>query len=268
MADEQLTLAYEANLAEWWEAHILANGGTADRSRGLDWSLDKHGGGSSMHRVRLDEAGFDGVISRCLDEAAPYGSAVWAYVSDHATPADAIERFRAAGFQHNKRFDVFIHRLDGLEVPALKQGVTIERLTGLDRFSKQVPHPYVGPVTTPARKQAIAAEQSLIQSRPDEFISYLLSVNGEPVSTVTVLVTDDMAGIYNVGTVEAARGQGHAGTLLNYALDQARQAGAQAAGLIAVAKAEALYERIGFRPEGWISWLYYSKIRMAKRVSA
>ena len=266
MADRQLTLAYEANLAEWWQAHILASGGTADCTRGLDWSLDKHGGGSSMHRIRLDEAGFDAVIDRCLDEAVPHGSAVWAYVSQHATPEDAIQRLRAMGFHHNKRFDVFIHRLDGLEVPALRAGVTIERLTGLDRFSKQVPHPYVGAVTTPARKQAIAAEQSLIQSRPDDFFSWLLCIDGVPVSSVTVLITDGMAGIYNVGTVEAARGQGHAGTLLTYALGQARQAGATAAGLIAVARAEALYERVGFRPEGWISWLYYSKTRMAKRV--
>lgn len=34
MVSQQLTLANEANLAERWEARILANGGMADRARG------------------------------------------------------------------------------------------------------------------------------------------------------------------------------------------------------------------------------------------
>ncbi|MEO9877368.1 MAG: hypothetical protein ABJM26_10135 [Anderseniella sp.] len=41
----------------------------------------------------------------------------------------------------------------------------------------------------------VAGENRLIQSRPDDFFSYLLSVDGNPVSSVTVLITDRMAGL-------------------------------------------------------------------------
>ncbi len=267
MTDDEATLAYEANLAEWWETHIVAGGGKADRELGLHWSLDRSAGGSSIHCVRLTERNADRVIDRCIDESAAHGSAIWAYVSEHSTPADALDRFKAAGFHHTKRFDVFIRDLQSLKAARLPKGVTIERLSDLDRFSKSVAHPYVGPVTTANRKKAIATESELLQQRPEDLHAYLLSVDGVPASAVTVLRTGKIAGIYNVGTVDAQRGQGYAGLLLNHVLIEAKKQGAEAAGLIAVAKAERLYERVGFSSRGWISFLYFSKTRMQARLA-
>ena len=267
MTDDEATLAYEANLAEWWETHIVAGGGKADRKRGLHWSLDRSAGGSSIHCVRLSERNADRIIDCCIDESAAYGSAIWAYVSEHSTPADALDRFKAAGFHHTKRFDVFIHDLQSLKAARLPKGVAVERLTDLGRFSMSVAHPYFGPVTTANRRRAIAAENSLLRERADDMRAYLLSVDGVPASSVTVLTTGKMAGIYNVGTVEAQRGRGLAGLLLNHALTEAKTQGAEAAGLIAVARAERLYERVGFIPRGWISFLYFSKTRIQARLA-
>ncbi len=267
MTDDEATLAYEANLAEWWEAHVVAGGGKADRKRGLHWSLDRSAGGSSIHCVRLTDRNADRTIARCIDESAACGSAIWAYVSEHSTPAGVLDRFKAAGFHHTKRFDVFIHDLKSLKAVRPPKGVKIERLGDLDMFSKSVAHPYFGPVTTANRRKAIAAESTLLRNRADDMHTWLLSVDGIPTSVVTVLMTDGMAGVYNVGTIEAQRGRGFAGLLLNHALNETRAHGANAAGLIAVARAERLYERVGFSPRGWISFLYFSKTRLQARLA-
>ncbi|MGI9463570.1 MAG: GNAT family N-acetyltransferase [Aestuariivirgaceae bacterium] len=266
MADCGPTLAFEQNLAEWWEAHVVAGGGTADRKRGLCWSLDRAGGGSGIHRVRLSEADFDVVINRCLNEACSCGSAIWAYVTNHASPKDAVARFKAAGFHHTKRFDVFVHDLRSLPAVELSGDVTIERLTDLNRFSKSVAHPYHGPVTTKLRRAAVASADVLVRTRPQDYCAYVLSVAGTPASAVTVLRTGDMAGVYDVGTIESQRGRGYARQLLAHALHEAGASGASHAGLIAVAKAERLYGRVGFYTTGdWMSFLYFSKTRMQQR---
>ncbi|MCP5081374.1 MAG: GNAT family N-acetyltransferase [Alphaproteobacteria bacterium] len=265
MSDRDLSCAYEDNLAEWWEMHICAVDGEADRTRGLWWTLDRAGGASSLHRVRQTEAGLEDALRQCQDDAAAHGSAIWAYVCAYATPGDAVERFKAAGFQHTKRFDVFAHDLAKLAPVKRPKGMRIERLDTMERFSKSVPHPYIGPITTANRKRALQATGVLAKERPEDFMAYVLSVDDVPTSTVTVFRTGEMAGIYDVGTLEAARGRGYAGMLLKHVLYEAKTAGAASAGLIAVAKAKALYERVGFRSVGWLSFLYYSKTKAQAR---
>lgn len=269
MTDRDCLLAFENNLAEWWEAHTLATEGSADRGRGLFWALDKADGNSGIHRVRLSVENFDDVINDCLDEACPFGSSVWAYVTSPATPADAVDRFKAAGFLHNKRFEVYVHDLTSLSEVTLAKGVSIERMNDLDVFTKTVAHPYHGPVTTRSRRLAIGSGNLLLKTRPGDYVSYLLSVKGIPASIVTVFRTEEMAGIYDVGTVEDFRGRGYARQLITHALHEANLSGVSVAGLIAVAKAEPLYQRIGFRPlEGWMSLMYFSKTRMRQRAGA
>jgi len=146
-------------------------------------------------------------------------------VSEVATPEDAVERFKSAGFQHAKRFDVLAHDLQRLPEAKLPKGFRLEQLHDMNRFSKMVAHPYFGKVTTETRKWAVAAAGHLLQTRSDDFKSYLLSEGDLPVSIVTVLTTDEMAGIYDVGTIENYRGQGLAGYLLTYALLEARKSG-------------------------------------------
>ena len=264
--DEELMLAFEDNLAKWWESHTLANGGESDRSRGLVWSLDRTGGNSGMHQVRLRADTFDDVINRYLDMAQPHESSIWAYVTNLATPDDVITRFKAAGFLHTKRFEVYAHDLKLPRRNKLDQGLRIEKLDNLDRFSKTVPHPYHGPITTALRRGAMSSGSHLLEVQPFETIAYLLSVDGVPASTVTVMYTGQMAGIYDVGTLEEYRGRGLSGLLLTHALREAKRAGMQHAGLIAVAQAEPLYRRVGFCPvDGWMSFMYFSKTRMKAR---
>ncbi len=267
-ADDRMA-AFEENLAEWWEGLTLATGGTADRGHGLYWSFDKADGNSGMHRVRLSPENFTETVDGCLDEACPLGSSVWAYVTNQATPADAVERFKAMGFLHNKRYEVYVHDLAKLPEVKLSKGVEIERLSDLDRFSKTVAHPYHGPVTTKSRRLAMKSGSHMLKERPEDFISYLLSIRGTPASTVTVFRTGLMAGVYDVGTTEDMRGKRYAQKLLTHALREAADDGVKAAGLIAVARAEPLYQRIGFRPlPGWMSLMYFPKTRMRARAKS
>jgi ribosomal protein S18 acetylase RimI-like enzyme len=77
---------------------------------------------------------------------------------------------------------------------------------------------------------------------------YLARDGGRPVGTGTVVLGEDMAGIYNIGTAESGRHRGVASALVESMLRSARNEGLPAT-LQAVtgSNAERLYKRFGFR---------------------
>ena len=78
------------------------------------------------------------------------------------------------------------------------------------------------------------------------FTGFLGLLDGRPVATSGVFVTGDIAGVYNVATVEAARGRG-IGAAITWAAAQAgRDAGAARSVLQASEMGEPVYERMGY----------------------
>jgi GNAT superfamily N-acetyltransferase len=75
------------------------------------------------------------------------------------------------------------------------------------------------------------------------FVAYL---DGRPVATSGLFVTDDIAGVYNVATIPDARGKGVGAAVTWAAVDAGRAAGASRSILQASGDGEPVYARMGY----------------------
>ncbi len=88
---------------------------------------------------------------------------------------------------------------------------------------------------------------------------HFLYKDEQPVTSLTLSVHENLAGINDVGTLPEHQGKGYATRLMHHALRQAKQKGAQYCFLEASSQGLAFYEKIGFRP------LYTNKIFELRR---
>jgi GNAT superfamily N-acetyltransferase len=91
---------------------------------------------------------------------------------------------------------------------------------------------------------AILADASTDQAGTQ--VAYLGRLNGKPVATSTLLLLGGVAGIYNVATLEEARGRGIGAAITQAALLEARKRGYRVAILESSAMGYSVYERLGF----------------------
>jgi ribosomal protein S18 acetylase RimI-like enzyme len=81
-----------------------------------------------------------------------------------------------------------------------------------------------------------------------QWVHFLGYLGNMPVATTSVMIDGDLAGIYLVGTLAAARGRGAGSTLTLHAMQHARDRGARTAALQSSEMGESVYRGIGFVP--------------------
>ncbi|OTA17576.1 GNAT family acetyltransferase [Xenorhabdus vietnamensis] len=77
---------------------------------------------------------------------------------------------------------------------------------------------------------------------------YVLYVNGQPVSSLTLSRLDNIVRLDEISTLVEKQRRGYASALLNHVLNEAKQYGATACYLDASRDGNGLYRRIGFKP--------------------
>jgi hypothetical protein len=82
----------------------------------------------------------------------------------------------------------------------------------------------------------------------------------KPVATAMLLLTHGVAGVYWVGTVEAARGRGYAAAMMRTVSNAGFEGGAQLVTLQASIMGEPVYARLGYRAIGRQKWLLSPKV--------
>ncbi len=75
---------------------------------------------------------------------------------------------------------------------------------------------------------------------------YLAWVGNTPVGTASLVLSDGMAGVWNVGTMPEYRHRGVAATLMHHILSEARAMGYKSSMLLASNEGQPLYERLGY----------------------
>ena len=85
------------------------------------------------------------------------------------------------------------------------------------------------------------------------FQTYLAFLNGKPVATSQLFLSEGMAGIYNVTCIPEARGQGIGSAITLAPLLEARQMGYRIGMLQASQKGYNIYRRLGFQDFGKLS---------------
>lgn len=82
----------------------------------------------------------------------------------------------------------------------------------------------------------------------DAFVPMIARVDGRPVGRGLLFLEDDVAGVYNVGVLEAYRRQGIGEAITWEILQAGREAGAEIGVLQSSEMGYPLYERMGFEP--------------------
>ena len=260
LTDSKLALAWERNFANW-NSHVRGENGSVDRSLGFTWILDGHAiGSSSIHRVRLKKTDSAKSLNPVISKCRKLNLGFKAYVSNNAKPKSAESIFKDAGFHLYKRFDTLACELD--RIPREKswnRQIKVQRINDLSVFDDKIPHPLMGPITTTRRRAWLKIAQQRLDKSPKRCFSFFASVDGRLVGSCTVFFDSGIAGIYDVGTLKEVRRRGIGTAVTFAALEFARKQGFKAAGLIASWQGALVYRRIGFRPVGKMSYLYYSK---------
>jgi GNAT superfamily N-acetyltransferase len=81
---------------------------------------------------------------------------------------------------------------------------------------------------------------------------YLGTVHGAAVATATLVLSDGVAGVWNVGTMSAYRHRGVAAAMMRYILAEARALGYTSSMLLASDEGTPLYRRLGYRALGMV----------------
>ncbi len=79
---------------------------------------------------------------------------------------------------------------------------------------------------------------------------YIGYFQGKPICTAELTMTENIAGLYNVCTLEIFRRKGFARTMIEFCLEEARKSGCSSTVLQASLMGISLYEKIGFKPVG------------------
>jgi GNAT superfamily N-acetyltransferase len=95
----------------------------------------------------------------------------------------------------------------------------------------------------PSDVELIMAEPAL---RATNIRHYLAWLGGDPVGTISLVLGESLAGIWNVGTLSSYRGQGIATGMMSYALSEASALGYTASALLSSNEGLSLYARLGY----------------------
>lgn len=107
------------------------------------------------------------------------------------------------------------------------------------------------------------AEAALYFGKPSELLSsrvegYVAYRDGEPLSTALTIFSDESAGVYWVGTANAAQRMGLAGICTRRATNAGFARGARVMTLQATPSGEPVYLRLGYRTYDRMRWYGYS----------
>jgi GNAT superfamily N-acetyltransferase len=236
-------------VAAWW---LLADAADVERVEDgpLRWF---HSGLPDMHinavlSTHLDPKGADDVIDATLADLRDRGAPFLWWVMPSSAPADLAQRLAARGLVDDGAWPGYAIEVDALADQRPVDGLEIRRVRTAEELDTYLgvyapilsPSPAFTELFVRAAKRIGLGEEAL----EEHFIGLL---HGEPVATVSLVTAGGAAGIYNVTTVEAARGQGIGAAMTVAAARHGAALGFRLATLQASTMGRPVYERLGFR---------------------
>lgn len=181
-------------------------------------------------------------VGRFRANATPFR---W-WVTPSASPSNLVELLIANGFRHV--YDAAGMAIDLSAAPSAKAipGVTIRRIEDAEAFGDWVTVFGEG-FSRPQEEMAVwrAAFEALGFDRQwRHFVAWL---DGTAVATSSVCLSAEVAGVYDVTTLPAARGRGIGAAVTLEALMEARREGCRVASLQSSEMAFGVYRSLGFR---------------------
>lgn len=249
MADAAQVRAVEANFVDaWWELTRLA-GGRMHEEAGIRWfAAGDHPILNAVIETSADEPPDDGTIDRIAAALEESGSCVW-WVLPGAEGTGLDGRLARAGFETwGDPWPGMAVSLANLIAAPSVGGLTLERVDdeqALDDYLAVFAATLSpGPAFDGAMRRA-AIVTGFDQDAP--MAHFVVRERGDAVGCASLIVAGGSAGIYNVGTLEPARGRGIGAWVTTAALEDGRRRGLEIGALQASKLGYRVYERLGFR---------------------
>lgn len=247
-----LIAAVEANMAHFFGIAFQDwSGANTHYSDTITWSItdvDLSIFNSTM-RVRLSaddaEAEIEAAIARAQVKNVPLQ---W-WLSPDTQPGDLGDRLTAHGFEKSGNTPGMAIDLSILDDEFnMPPGVTVEQVTDqamLDVYIDVMNKGFGLPAKIGAAFNECFAAIGLGTDQP--LRHFLARLDDEPVATSSVFFGAGVAGIYNVATVEAARGKGIGSAVTTYPLLLARKMGVRVGILKSSEMGFNVYRKMGFK---------------------
>ncbi len=257
---DQLALAVALNQGEW----IAFQGQLPDTQLHLDrdvaWICSRvPGRPNTVTCAQLDSKRPDQRIEKIIRRYSELSAPISWWIGPGSAPPDLPRRLRQSGFHCMKHFPAMVLDLSRMRRRfAAPKGLRIEPLRDFAIFQKYA-HPLIGPITTDRRRARLDGEERLAAVRPQRLFPFVASIDGEPLGHAMIFLGAGVAGVYDVGTIQRARGKGIGTAVTIAAATHARKLGYHYAVLKASGEGESVYQRIGFTEVCRMSLWYYSR---------
>ena len=202
-------------------------------------------------RILGSNAWIDSVIERTVTRFQARGVPLLWWHLPSAEPLDLPDRLAARGFVHVENLPVMTMDLADLPPQPPIPGLAIERVrdsAGLETFlAIAVPVLEAPKSFEEAARQVFTADGFGDDAVGRHYVGYLA---GRPVAASSLIFEANIAGIFNVASVEGVRGRGIGSALTIAPLHEAKALGYRMAALQSSPIGHGVYRRIGFRDVG------------------
>ena len=196
-------------------------------------------------RTRLTPKKADRIIQEMISLYSSRGKGFMWMTSPKDTPHNLAVRLENAGM---KRDDTpgMAAELSQIKLTGIPEGLEVERVEGLDRLELYcdimirgypLPDSIAGDWTRMMIKMGV----------DDSLRHYIGHMDGEPVATSTILLSDGVAGLYMVATLPEARGKGVGSYMTVYPFKEAEREGYRFGILHSTRMGYSVYRRLGFQ---------------------
>lgn len=242
--------AVVSNFIETWWLLANAAGGERHEEPGIRWiAAGDHPILNAVLETQLDPRGAAAILTRTAKQLSERsGPAVW-WVLPDSRPSDLADRLRSVGFvEWGDAWPGMVVDLAELVEPPAVHGVELARVRDAAAFDEYLavfdPILSPGPAFTEAMRRA---GRSIGFGEDVAMAHYLAREHGVAVGCSSLIVAGGAAGLYNVATVEPARGRGIGAWLSAVALLQGLDRGLELGTLQTSPLGYRVYDRLGFR---------------------
>lgn len=248
MSDACLTV--ERDLAAAWWLLAEAGGHELHDEPELRWF---HTGLRDPHlnpvlATHLPPGEADAVIDRMITELTGRGAPFMWWVTPSSRPDDLAARLASRGFVADDPWPGMTLDVNAMRQPPAVPGLAIRRVmtdADLETYVR-----IFAPILSPSpafTALLVDASRRIGYGEEAPEVHFVGVLDGEPVATVSLITAGGAAGIYNVTTVEHARGRGIGAVMTAAAVEAGRLRGMATAALQASTMGRSVYESLGFR---------------------
>ena len=213
------------NLEAWYAAQADVPGIEVHRDPDITWMLSNGATGPTAGRPSASRRRLHVSGSTKSTNGSPNTAAASVFGSmTTPLPPNLTNHLEDLGLRCKKRFPGM--RCDLSQVPKIPvpEGIRIIRTPHHSMYLRH-PHPYFGPITTAIRRHELNRLAHLAAQWPDRFFDFVALDRAIVRSAPAVMfVNDSVAGLYDAGVLEEARGRGIGSAMLAHRLPRRRAA--------------------------------------------